>query len=337
MKNVISVITLILLLSGMLFGGTKYAGSFLELGVGARALAMGGTNVALSEDAFGAYWNPSGLAFLTNYQAAAMYASGFNQLEKHNFASIAVPIFGGATVGLSWIRLGIDDIPRYLDIRDPSVTFSTRQNDPDLQYNYEASGTFGSASNAYIITFAKYQKVFLDLGWNYFEFPIDFGYGLNFKILNEKIFENTGSGIGVDLGIILKIQLVDVFNDDAYGDLVFGLNAQDIAGTKITWDTDSKHKDEVERNFKYGVGFRQPLTFLNSQLTTGFDLDSRYSGSGHFGFEFLYDSMLAIRAGSNRNNFTAGAGIIFWKLSFDYAYQGHDLGESHRVSVLFNL
>ena len=337
MRNIFYILLMLISLLGSAFAGTKYAGSFLELGVGARALAMGGAHVALSEDAYGAYWNPSGLAFLNNYQAAAMYASGFNQLEKHNFASIAVPIFGGATVGLSWIRLGVDDIPRYKDIRDPNLTFATRQDDPELQYNYGPNGSFGSASDAYIITFAKYQKVLLDLGWQYFEFPIDFGYGLNFKMLNEKIDDNKGTGIGIDLGIILKIQMVDVFNDDAYGDLIFGLNAQDIVGTTITWDTDSKHKDEVERNFKYGLGYRQPLNFLNSQLTLGIDLDSRYSGSGHLGFEYLYNSLLAVRAGSNSENFTAGAGIIIWKVRFDYAYQEHDLGDSHRVSLLFNL
>ena len=337
MRNCIFILLLIVYMCNLGFTKTKYAGSFLELGVGARALAMGGANVALSNDAFGAYWNPSGLAFLSNYQAAAMYANGFNRLEKHNFASIAVPVFGGATIGLSWIRLSVDDIPRYLDLIPSTTTFDQRYGDELLQYRYPANGTFGSASDAYIITFAKYQKIMLDLGWQYFEFPIDFGYGFNFKVLNESLDDKTGSGIGVDLGIILKIQMVDVFNDENYGDLVFGINAQDIVGTKITWDTDSKQKDEIERNFKYGVAYQQPLNFINSQLTGAFDFDTRYSGSGHFGFEFLYDSMLAVRIGSNRSNFTTGAGLLIWKLKFDYAYQDHDLGDSHRISVLFNL
>lgn len=338
MRNTVFCLLFIICFASNVFSGTKYAASFLELGVGARALAMGGTNVTLSNDAFGMYWNPSGLAFLSNYQAAAMYANGFNSLEKHNFAGVAVPIFGGATIGLSWIRLSVDDIPYYPnDPQRAGTTFDQRYIDPIKRYDYSSSGSFSSASNAYIITFAKYQKVVLDLGWQYFEFPVDFGYGVNFKILNETIQNNTGSGIGIDLGLILKLHLVDVFNDDGFGDLIFGLNAQDIAGTKITWDTDTKQKDGVERNFKYGIGYIQPLNFLNAQLTTAFDIDTRYSGSTHFGFEFLYNSIFAVRVGSNEGSFTTGAGINIWKLRFDYAYQSHDLGETHRVSVLFNL
>ena len=39
-------------------GSGKYAASFLELGIGARALGMGSAHVALSSDATGFYWNP---------------------------------------------------------------------------------------------------------------------------------------------------------------------------------------------------------------------------------------------------------------------------------------
>ena len=54
-------------------GDTKYAGEFLRLGVGARALGMGGSYVALANDASAAYWNPAGLATL---QHAEMLLDG---------------------------------------------------------------------------------------------------------------------------------------------------------------------------------------------------------------------------------------------------------------------
>ncbi len=55
------------------YGGQP--GAFLNFGVGARALAMGGAFTAVSDDASAAFWNPSGLAQLQRKEATAMDAS----------------------------------------------------------------------------------------------------------------------------------------------------------------------------------------------------------------------------------------------------------------------
>ncbi len=39
----------------------KYAGEFLSIGVGGRALGMGSAAVALASDVTAGYWNPAGL------------------------------------------------------------------------------------------------------------------------------------------------------------------------------------------------------------------------------------------------------------------------------------
>ena len=91
-------------------------------------------------------------------------------------------------------------------------------------------------------------------------------------------------------------------------------------------------------NFKIGFGYVQSFDQINSQVTLAYDRNTRYEGSNHFGLEFLYNSMFAVRTGFDAGKFTTGAGFTFWKLKLDYAYQGHDyLGSSHRVSLLFNL
>jgi hypothetical protein len=329
MKKV-SVI-LFLFLIGIVNGKeTKYAASFLELGVGARALGMGSAYAGLSNDAYGFYWNPAGLAFITNFQAASMYADLFNALEKQSYVSAAMPIFGGSAVSVAWIRLSVDDIPRYFFDK------GEKELDPTLQLKDGPVGYFGNFNDAFFISFAKYTKWNIDLGWQYFELPIDIGGGLNFKIIRQALDDKTGSGLGVDAGMMMRLNLNDVFVEDLYGDFIFGINVQDITNTKITWDTDSKHKDQIDRNFKYGVSYSQPLSFINSQLTVAYDINSKYDGSTHLGGEFLYNSMLAVRIGANSGFFTTGAGVYFWKFKFDYAYQGHDLGNSHRVSVLFS-
>ena len=53
-------------------------GAFLQYGVGARALGMGGAFYAIADDATAAYWNPAGLAYLqrkeVTYMSAPMFA-----------------------------------------------------------------------------------------------------------------------------------------------------------------------------------------------------------------------------------------------------------------------
>lgn len=314
---------------------TRYAASFLELGVGARALGMGGAAVALSSDATAFYWNPAGLAFLPHFQAASMYASLFNSLERQNYLSAALPIMGGGAISFGWIRVGVDDIPRYLYEENDKINAFQRIHGYELPLTAAPTGYFNSYDDAFFISFARFIPRKMDLGWQYFDVPVDIGLGLNLKLIRQSLDNKSASGVGVDLGAIVRLSMDEIFDDPFYGDLIFGLNVQDVANTQITWNTDSKHSDRIHRNFKYGLSYLQPLSFIGSKLSVALDIDSRYEGFVHFGGEYVYQSMLALRLGSNNGYFTTGAGIAVWKLQFDYAYQSHDLGNSHRVSIMF--
>jgi len=336
MKKYPVVLFIIFFLSGNSFAAdTRYGGAFLELGVGARPLALGSAYVSLADDGSGFYWNPAGVSFVQRLNLTLMYANLFNSLENHGFISASLPIFGGAVISASWIRLAVDDIPRFDDL-DLDRTYQERKGDPALWLTDPAQGSFNFASNAYFVTFAKLAKIKIDLGWQYFELPFEIGYGLNFKMLDIKLADKTGSGLGVDAGFRLKLGLDDLFADENYGDLNFGVAAQDIFGTNITWDTASKHRDQIEGNWRYGVSYAQPLHFIKSEVLLVYDLNSKYNGSMHFGFEFAYKKFLALRFGSNDGQFTAGAGLAYWGVGIDYAFQLHDLGNLHRVGISFN-
>jgi len=313
---------------------TKYGGSFLEIGVGAKSLGMGSANVAIADDGSAFYWNPGGLASLGKVEITGMYADLFNSLENHSYVNFAMPILGGAMVSASWIRLAVEDIPRYEDF-NLFYDQSTRLNDDSLHLDNPSSGSFGYSDNAYVITVAKLNRINADLGWQYFEFPIDIGYGLNFKMIDTYLDDKHASGMGIDAGIKVSMGLYDVFDDDRLGKLMFGLSVQDIFNTKIKWDTDSKQQDQIERSWRYGFAFTQPLEFMSSNMLLAYDLYTKYEGSSHLGLEIEYKSLLALRIGSNHGNFTAGAGISYLFVKLNYAYQNHELGNSHRVETSF--
>lgn len=80
------------------------AAQFLKLGVGSRAIALGGTFVALSNDLSALYWNPSGLASL---QGSAVQLARTDYLAgvSYNFAAFGTSLGSTGTLAASLIFL----------------------------------------------------------------------------------------------------------------------------------------------------------------------------------------------------------------------------------------
>lgn len=75
--------------------------AFLELGVGARALALGGAYVALAEGATSLYWNPAGIADIPGIAGSISHETLYgNSGLTNSFVGVAMPVGAGAT-GLS--------------------------------------------------------------------------------------------------------------------------------------------------------------------------------------------------------------------------------------------
>ncbi|MEK7381681.1 MAG: PorV/PorQ family protein [Elusimicrobiota bacterium] len=77
--------------------------SFLDIGVGARALGMGGAYTALADDANSLYWNPSGLAKLDKREFTASHAELFES-TRLDFLAYAHPTSQGTfAAGLTYL------------------------------------------------------------------------------------------------------------------------------------------------------------------------------------------------------------------------------------------
>lgn len=98
-----SLLAVLLLASPALGAETA---SFLDIGVGARALGMGGAYTALADDANALYWNPAGLSKLEKREFTASHAELFES-TRLDFLAYAHPTGRGTfAAGLTYLSQG---------------------------------------------------------------------------------------------------------------------------------------------------------------------------------------------------------------------------------------
>lgn len=310
----------------------EYAADFLNIGVGGKALGMGGAFASIANDGSAFYWNPAGLPLLPKREASLQHTWLFSGLASHDFISFVHPLPNKAGVGFSLIRFSVDNIPLFPDL---GGTPDERKDDPSLRPDGRPADYFSDRENAFFFTFGKGFEENIFKSWQYLPIPITFSFGGNLKFIHQSLSDRTGSATGFDFGTMFLLNLNDLTgNSEFLGDFSFGVSLQDIGGTRFNWDTPSQKMDRIPMNGKIGVSYLQPI-FTFSHLLFSYDHDTRYGGRDHLGFEYGLNHLLALRGGLDEiaeGVFTLGAGIQVSRFLLDYAFMNHDLGGTHRVS-----
>lgn len=124
----------------------KYSNEFLNIGAGARGMAMGGAQVASVTDGTAGYWNPAALVNIKdNPQLNLMHAEYYAGIGKYDFANLVLPLKDNKrTLGLTLLRFAVDDIP--------NTAFLVQ---PDGSLNFDNVTSFSSADYAFILSLAQ--------------------------------------------------------------------------------------------------------------------------------------------------------------------------------------
>ncbi len=310
-------------------GIAKYAGEFISIGVGARALAMGGAFVALANDVTAGYWNPAGLSRIDYPQFILMHDSEFGSLVNNDYGAVAIPVGTSTSLGLRIIRVGVDDIA---DTRNAGVDANGNITHDPAQFTRVDPGRvtyFNAADWALYFTYSHRQTE-------------TFSYGANVKLIRRDLAEYSAMGIGFDIGFWYR----------PYEDLAFGANLQVITTTLVAWNTG--RNELISPTMKLGSAYI--IDLLGASISQAVDLDIRFENRRsastahvgpvsldfHGGMEYEFRSLIALRAGySDVKQLTLGAGVHFPKLNIDYSFArfgGADqLDNTHRISIMFTL
>lgn len=326
----------------------KYSNEFLQIGVGARAAAMGGAQSAVVSDVTAGYWNPAGLLQGPELpEFALMHSEYFAGIAKYDYGALALPVKAGGRFAASFIRLGIDDIPNTLNLIDASGNI-----------NYNNIEEFSDASSALMVSYAR-EAWFLK----------GLSLGGSVKIINRRIgnFANAW-GFGVDLGAqytYKKLRLGLMLSDasSTFNAWSFNTSAFGAAFTQTGNVIPENSLELTLPSLRAGVGYQffpdkkiGVLACVDNGIYTDGQRNvlisaGRVSIDPYAGAELNYRKKIFLRAGyknlqriinqDNRRVFsvfpTAGIGLTLKNLSVDYALT--NIGNFSRVlySHVFSL
>jgi len=303
------------------------AAPFLEIGVGARALGMGGAFVGTADDASALYWNPAGLARSSTMQFLFMHSKWIADINI-NYAAMSVPMGGFGTLGLSLTALDYGEMQvRTID-------------QPD------GTGEIFDAGDLAICV--SYARALLDR----------FMIGANVKYIRQSIWHETAGGMALEFGTLFITGLEGLrigatltnFGSDMRMEGKDVLVFHDI-DPYITGNNEripahlQTEKWSLPLNFQFGLAMDVVQTQLNL-LTVEVDAIHPYDNteSLNIGAEYGFRKMFFLRAGmkdlflrdgEQGPSFGVGLANHFvgnMSMQFDYAYA--DFGRLENVQYI---
>lgn len=292
------------------------AGQFLKIGPGARALGMGGSYVAVSDDIYAVYYNPAGIAINKGNGQVAFNHTEWLADITYDFAAVSLNVGEIGSLFLTVTSLGIPE--------DKVRTFEFPEGNG--QYWDAGSVSFGIG----------YAKSLTDR----------FSIGFQAKYIQESIWSSSASGFALDVGTYY----ITPFNDLVIGASIsnFGtkmkLDGRDI---QINYDPDNDiftGPNNIPAQYEMDV-YDLPLTFriglAMDVLRTRYirvkaAVDATHPNDNveyiNAGVELAYNELFFFRGGyksllsvDSEQSFTLGVGLNYevnngLNILFNYAY-----------------
>ncbi|MCF8241994.1 MAG: PorV/PorQ family protein [Melioribacteraceae bacterium] len=307
------------------------AAKFLNIGIGPRGNGMGGAFTSVANDATALYWNPAGVADVTEYQALFTYTKMFADINL-NFFGVVLPFGEFGNLGISVTAV---------DFGEMEVT---------TEFSPDGTGEFFTAgSYAFALTYAKYITQ-------------EFKLGATFKYIREDIFNSNASGIAFDIGTIFQTPFYGVKFASSitnYGTKM-QMEGDDLL---VRHDTDPASSgnnetidaflgtEEFDLPLRLQIGLSRDFQISDmARVTLAVDAthpndNSQWVNAG--GEIALFNEMIFLRGGyktlfleDSQEGLSLGfgmkySGLSFFKIGIDYSYQKYEyLDNIHSFGVI---
>jgi len=316
-KCYIYIIFLSLIFSSQSKVGTT-AGQFLGIGVGSRAMSMGGAFTSMVNDASSLYWNPGSISQIKTNKFQITHASWLID-TKWLYGSYVYKVDYRNTLAANIF---------YLDYGDEEVTTI-----------YEQDGT-GDYWTAYDLSVGLYYGVNL---------TNKFSFGGGAKYIRQTIYNEAASTVAFDMGLLYQ----DFNSNFRLGVSISNIGIEmNLEGTDLYFNCDPD-PDNLGNNQNipctlstgeyplpifYRIGISKDMKISNNMIvTSSLDWVIPNDDVEHFniGFELGYHEKLFIRSGyrnigknDSEEGLTFGLGSNFYifGMDIDLNYTYHDFG-----------
>ena len=342
-RTFISIILLVFMVfsTGSYAGTGRTAAQFLSLGGGTRAAGMGDSFTAVSGDVIAAFWNPSGLASISDMQMTISYM---------NYAAMFGEASEGMYYGLTAFAMPVKDWGVFgtsLQLQDQGTMIITKDSP-------EAVGEEDLGMNwAWALCYAD-------------EISDGLLAGINAKIIHQKLWTESDTAYAADVGVQYAIPAAP---------LNLGVALQNL-GTGIQM-TDAYQNQPLPRSLRLGLALRLMDTPAHRfQIVSDYtsfvdklskteedknnpDFDAKRAGVGMHAFrpensqkglgaEYWYSNVLGMRVGLRyvpdmpgdeiTDHLTMGFSVKYSGYQLDYArVPGIDVpggGDIDKVAIL---
>jgi hypothetical protein len=320
MKSLLSVLLLALTTSAVHAQGlSNIPASHVDIGFGARPMAMGGAFVGLADDEHSVYWNPAGLADTKNYITSFSHADQMD-FVTYRFMALAAPLpWDNLGAGITIIESGDDMLREFSAQLGVGYRWKSIRAGLGMKYRHSGFGKNGFDDSDYIV------------------FDPD-------EILNgrDQQVRGNGTGFGVDLGLLYR-------PNDRVG---FGVVYRDVMNT-FQWDSENasttnpargSYSENLPSELILGSSFK---AFRSTTVVADYKpaLSSDIDPMLRMGMETGFMDVLFLRGGAeyrvnsfDDERYTAGVGIktpsvAGLRLRLDYAYLIDPLKPSQRISI----
>lgn len=295
--------------------GTASA-TFLRIGVGARAVGMGETFVAVANDPSAIYWNPAGLASLQRRELAISHVEWPADVQYDHLTLIVPSRRLGGSLALQFGLLGTNI---------------------DETTELQPFGTGRTFSYSDMVAGVAFSRRWTD--------KLLVGTGIKFvrEDLGSQVGGPTTHAVLFDVGSIYYLGLGSVRIATSLTN--FGSSLKPSGSYVSPYDGTTAQFDGFDPPlmFRYGIAF-EPIENDTQRLTTAFEVNQPADNEQivKAGAEWLLKGTFALRGGYNFRadalKLSAGAGFTgeFGSMrgALDYAYtDGGFLGAVHRLSL----
>lgn len=163
------ILSALLIMSVQSEAGDAGRESVFSVGIGAKAVGMGGGFTSLSHDGSSVYYNPAGLTLLSSQELSFMYLNLFEGSEFH-FGSWVLPVGDRFGVGVGYMRVGTNDIIK--------------------RQNFVPLGTFSYSQSQFLFS----------LGYNTAN---RVSVGGTMKVVNQELDDRSDYSVAADAGMVI--------------------------------------------------------------------------------------------------------------------------------------